>query len=507
MLEYAAERHLTGGLRLQPNKSRSSAQPIRRGFVPRQLVLAMQQHQGAPAEPIVAIGQRVRKGEMVAAPGPDRSAAVHASSSGWVRSIEQRIVLTRAGAARSSCIVVETDGEDEPLPLMRQPEWPSERAAQLQRVRDGGLVGLGGAVFPTAAKVSGVADCRMLIVNGAECEPYISCDDRLMREAAAEIVAGARRMTDLVAAPLCVIAIERDKSAALEAIGAAAESSGDPRLKLSEVPMIYPAGGERQLIELLTGNEVPSGIYPSEIGYVCQNVGTVYALERLARDREPLISRVVTVTGLGVRAAQNVEARIGTPVGELIAFCGGYSGEAVRLIGGGSMMGWALPDDSVPIGKASNCIIAAAAAEVRTDFSEWPCIRCGECATACPARLLPQELLVAAQTDDFDALEVLGLRDCIECGCCDVSCPSHIVLADRFREAKRRHALHAADVALSEAAEERFKRREERRREHRQHAALSRDSLREEARDPEARRKAIDAAVQRAEGKRSDRDP
>ena len=505
MLEYVPERHLTGGLRLEAHKSAAVAVPIRRGLLPRQLILPMHQHRGTAATPKVAVGQRVLKGEMIGAPGSDISAAVHASSSGWVRAIEQRPALAGNGVESSQCVVIETDGRDEALSTT-DTHWPSGRASQLEAIRAGGIVGLGGAVFPTAAKLAASTACKILIVNGAECEPYISCDDVLMREAAREIVDGALLMTDLLAAPLCVIAVERDKQAAHDAIGAAASAIADPRLKLAEVPTIYPAGGERQLIELLTGDEVPSAHFPSEIGYVCQNVGTVYALQRLVRHGEPLISRVVTVTGRGVRTPQNVETPIGTPIAELIEYCGGYTGDAIRLIGGGSMMGYALPSDELPIAKASNCIIAAAAIEIRTDPTEWPCIRCGECAEACPARLLPQELLVAAQTDDYDALATLGLRDCIECGCCDVICPSHIALTERFRGAKVDLALHENEVALSTEADERFRRREQRLHADEEKEADLRDSLKHAVRDSESRRQAIEAAVERSGQRRTDRD-
>jgi electron transport complex protein RnfC len=238
----------------------------------------------------------------------------------------------------------------------------------------------------------------------------------------------------------------------MEAIEEAAKRIEDPRLKLAEVPTIYPAGGERQLVELLTGEEVPSGRYPGEFGYVCQNVGTAFAAERLRAAQEPLLSRVVTVTGGGVRTPQNVETAIGTPIAELIAFCGGYTEDVVRLIAGGSMMGYALPDDDVPVSKATNCVIAATAREVRLDPYEWPCIRCGDCAMVCPSRLLPQDLLVAANAVDFPALATLGLQDCIECGCCDVICPSHIFLTERFRVAKRAVAAAEHRTAASESS-------------------------------------------------------
>jgi electron transport complex protein RnfC len=450
MVDYVFERHLSGGILLPANKTSSTARPIRRGFVPTKLVLALQQHRGRPADPVVAVGDRVLKGQLVAAAAGTPSAAVHASTSGFVRAIEERPVLGGHGVQAFPCIVIEADGRDEHMPTDALPDWPLDRAAQLEAIRSGGIVGLGGAVFPTADKLATPVPCKTLIVNGAECEPYISCDDLLMRENAAEIVAGARVLTDVLDAPRCIIAIERDKPQAMEAIERAAEAVGDARLKLAEVPTIYPAGGEKQLVELLTGEEVPSGRYPSEFGYVCQNVGTAYAVERLRVAHEPLIARVVTVTGAGVHAPQNVEAPIGTPIAELVALCGGYNEGVVRLIAGGSMMGYALPDDETPITKATNCIIAATADEVRTESREWPCIRCGDCAMVCPSRLLPQELLVAAATNDFASLTTFGLQDCIECGCCDVICPSQIRLTERFRVAKRAVAVHERRVALEQ---------------------------------------------------------
>ncbi len=502
MLEITLDRFLVGGLRLAAHKAASTARPIARGLVPPQLIVALGQHAGPVGEPLVGVGERVLKGQPLT--GPGAAAAAHAPSSGRVIRIEERLVPGGSGLRRSPCIVIETDGEDRALrPAASARAWPAEREAQLRRIAEGGLAGLGGAVFPTAAKLAALEACRLLVVNGAECEPYISCDDLLMREAPEDVVGGARLLADLLCAPSCIIAIERDKPEAVRAIAAAARATADERLRLAEVPTVYPAGGERQLIELLTGAQVPSGGLPGDLGFLCQNVGTAAALYRLATRAEPLVARIVTVTGGGVAEPQNLEVPIGTPIAWLVERCGGYSEDVARLIHGGSMMGYALPTDDLPVTKATNCIIAARPAEVRSGGDAWPCIRCGDCAVACPARLLPQQLLVAARTGDMNALADLGLADCIECGCCDVACPSRIELTGSFRAAKRAYAAHERRAQRSAEAERRFERRE-RRREH--EAARSRESqeaLRRDVRNGEdGGRDAVAAAVERARRRR-----
>jgi electron transport complex protein RnfC len=269
------------------------------------------------------------------------------------------------------------------------------------------------------------------------------------------------------------------------------------------VPTVYPAGGERQLIDLLTGEEVPTGRYPNAIGYTCHNVGTAYALHRLAVHDEPLVSRIITVTGGGIVRPQNVEVPIGTPIAHVIKCCGGYRDGVVRLIHGGSMMGYALPSDDLPVTKATSCIIAATADEVRQSTDEWACIRCGDCASVCPARLLPQEIYLAALARDFDGLGTLGLDDCIECGCCDVACPSHISLTQHFRVAKHELAKHQQHVALSTAAEQRHERRERRLEADESKGREAQEALRRSLSGGAAERQAaIRAAVERAKARR-----
>ncbi|HEX5421141.1 MAG TPA: electron transport complex subunit RsxC [Gammaproteobacteria bacterium] len=505
MLEITLARRLVGGLELAAHKTASTSQPIERCPLPPELVISLHQHGGHSAVPVVDVGRRVLKGEPIGKPGPAPSAAVHASSSGRIAAIEERLVPAGNCLRRSLCIVLETDGEDRPYRAERADPWPAERAAQLERIARGGLAGLGGAVFPTSAKLASANSCRMLIVNGAECEPYISCDDMLMRAAPEQVVSGARRLADLTGAAECLIAIERDKPQAFQAVAAAARDAADARLKLVRVPSVYPAGGERQLVELLSGEEVPSGQVPSDVGFVCQNVGTAAALHRLAEDGEPLISRIVTVTGGGVAVPRNLEVPIGVAVGRLIEHCGGYAQGVARLIHGGSMMGFALPNDTLPVTKATSCVIAAGASEVRQGGESWPCIRCGDCASACPVRLQPQQILGAAHGADFDALGALGLDDCIECGCCDVVCPSHIALTEQFRRAKHALGKHRQRRALSESADERFRRKERRREEEAERGRAAQEALRHDVDAGEAARQAaVHAAVERAKRRREE---
>ncbi len=497
MLEYTPDRRLTGGLRIAAHKGESTERPIKRGLQPARVMLSLHQHRGPAADPVVSVGAHVRKGQIVATAKSLAGANVHASISGTVGAIATQRVPSFTSAAEALCIVIDADGEPSEIEAAG-PEWPTDRVSQLMSLRDAGIVGLGGAVFPTAAKLGTVGACKVLIINGAECEPYISCDDMLMREAADQIVAGAMTMCDLLAAGQCIIAVERDKPQAIDAMRKAAGAIGSERLRLAELPSIYPAGGERQLVEVLTGDEVPAGRYPSDIGYICQNVGTAFAVHRLATFGEPLVTRIVTVTGRGVAGPRNVEAPIGTPIADLIAFCGGYTAAVRRLIHGGNMMGYALPSDTMPITKATNCIIAAAAEEVREDYTQWPCIRCGECGNACPARLLPQDLLIAARSTDHDALDGWGLDECIECGCCDIVCPSHIPLTQIFRRAKQEHEAYRRQLAFSAESEERFRDHERRRRAEADAGKRQQEALKAALKSNAAGKAAIQAAVERA---------
>jgi len=433
----------TRGIALPPHKSASTQRPIEPAPLPSELILPLEGGLSArDIKPAVVSGQRVLRGQPLVQGGGPLSTWAHASTSGIVRSLERR-PIAHPRRSESLCAVLEADGLDEVWPELKPPDltqWdtPEKLAVALSRA---GLAGLGGAVFPTGLKLAATMRRRMrlVIINGVECEPYISCDDMLMRTSPRDVLAGALALVALTGAAHGVVAVEEDKPEALQALQRALPML-DTQQKLSvvTVPAMYPAGGERQLIQALTGHEVPSLAKPTDIGYLCQNVGTAAALYRYLNTGHPVTSRITTVTGGAIAAPRNFEVRLGTRIADLVAACGGYTGTVARLIMGGSMMGVTLNSDLVPVGAATNCIVAVTERELRPNAEALPCIRCGNCSEACPAYLMPQELNLAAEHNEFATLENLGLFDCIECGCCDVVCPSLIRLTDTFKVGKRR---------------------------------------------------------------------
>ncbi len=453
-----------GGIRLPGFKAMSLRLPLERAALPRRLVLPLRQHIGVEAEPVVTVGQCVRKGELIARAPEFVSAPVHAPSSGRVVAIAEHAIPHPSGL-NAPCIEIETDGEDRWIDGLGATTDPDTLSADelRARIRAAGVVGLGGAVFPSAVKLTPVPERPVdtLVLNGVECEPYITCDDVLMRSRADDVVRGARILQRLVGAARCLIGVEANKPEAAAALRQAVAEGQAEAVEVVVVPTVFPAGGEKQLIKVVTGREVPRHGLPAQVGVVCLNVGTTVAVVEAVVHGRPLIERIVTVTGPGVRQPRNLIALLGTPVAELVAQAGGYAVDDPRLIMGGPMMGIALSGGDVPLTKAGNCVLVDVP-PARTTPSAMPCIRCGSCATVCPVRLLPQQLYWYAQSTQFDKAEEHAVFDCIECGCCAHVCPSHIPLVHYFRYAKTELAAAERDRRKAERSRQRHEERQQR---------------------------------------------
>ncbi len=380
-----------GGVHPPENKHQSLGRPIRPAGIPPELILPLNQHIGAPAAPVVEVGQKVLKGECIAKPAGFISVPVHAPTSGTVTAIEERLVAHPSGLP-AECIVIATDGEDRWVEHagIADPS-AADKATLLACIRDAGIAGMGGAGFPTSVKLgvnpkSGGIDT--LILNGTECEPYITADHALMRERAEDIVAGTRILQQLVEPRETLLGVEDNKPDAIAALRQACEGMD---MEVVVFPTKYPSGGEKQLIEILTGRQVPSGGLPADIGVVCQNMGTAVAVYRAVAHGEPLISRITTVTGEAIAQPGNFEVLLGTPMSYLLELSGFSAGRLQRLVMGGPMMGFTVPDPAVPVVKTTNCILAPTEQELPTPPPAQACIRCGMCAEACPVSLLPIE--------------------------------------------------------------------------------------------------------------------
>lgn len=457
---------IRGGVHPASHKDRSAALTIATAPVPPRLILPLRQHAGSEALPIVRVGEQVLKGQLIAMPASDVSAPVHASSSGRVVAIGPQTVPHPSGLT-ANAIVIECDGEDRWIEL----EIPADPFTQApmelaERVAQAGVVGLGGAIFPAAVKLKQGArhEIKTLLVNGSECEPYLTTDDRLMRERAEQIVDGARLIQHILRAYRIVIAIEDNKPEAIAAMRAASEPFG--AIEVSVVPALYPMGSAKQLIQEITGREVPAQGRSTSVGVLVHNVGTVYAIQQALRFGRPLISRVITVAGSCVARPRNVDVLIGTSVADVFEFCGGLSAPPEQILLGGPMMGTVLPGTDVPVIKGATGLLALARSEVpRNDAA--PCIRCSRCVDACPMGLVPLEMASHARVDDFDGAEGYGLRDCILCGCCAYVCPSHIPLVQYFQYAMgeqeaRKNAQRKTDLhrELMDGRNERIAREE-----------------------------------------------
>lgn len=485
---------IPGGIHPQENKTQSVQTPISAAPIPKQLVFPLGQHIGAPAEPCVEVGQYVLRGEKIAEAKGFVSAPIHASSSGTITAIEQRPIPHSSGLS-GLCIVLDTDGKDESIAATPCADYTAlDKQDLLNKIRNAGIAGMGGAGFPSAVKLATDKPIETLIINATECEPYITADDILMRERSEAVVEGVKILQHLIQPHKeTLIGIEDNKPEAIAALNKACEGTN---IQLVVFPTKYPSGGEKQLIMILTGKEVPNGGLPADIGIVCQNIGTTYAIKQAVIDGKPLTSRITTFTGDTLKP-QNLEVRLGTPIQYLLEHCNyeqskGSTHNHQRLIMGGPMMGFALHSDAVPIVKTTNCILAPTPAELPEQYMTQACIRCGMCAEACPASLLPQQLYWFARSNNHEQLETHNLFDCIECGACSYSCPSHIPLVQYYRSAKANIREEQADRIKAEKAKVRFEQRQER--------------LEKEAAEKEARRKARKEAAMKAKSSDAKKD-
>lgn len=450
-----------GGIHPPQNKHQSLFTPIADAGIPAQLTLPLSQHIGAPANPVVSIGERVLKGQLIAEATGFVSVPLHAPSSGVVSAIEDRQIAHPSGHS-ARCIVIDTDGQDEWGSLNGTVDYQAlEKSELLNLIRDAGIAGMGGAGFPAAVKLSVRPGTKIqtLIINGTECEPYITADDILMRERASKIIEGAEILAYLIAPDETLIGVEDNKP---EGLAALREAAAGTAIEIVEFPTKYPSGGEKQLIEILTGKQVPSGGLPSDVGVICQNLGSTVAIRDAILEGKPLISRITTVTGDSVAQPQNFEVLLGTSMDYLLEKAGFEAKRSNRLIMGGPMMGFTVPQSSVPIVKTTNCVLAPSETELPTPPPAQACIRCGMCAEVCPASLLPQQLFWFSQGKEFEKAEQHNLFDCIECGACSYVCPSNIPLVQYYRAAKAEVVQMRNDHEKAEHSRIRFEARQER---------------------------------------------
>ncbi|WP_279496542.1 electron transport complex subunit RsxC [Aeromonas veronii] len=475
-----------GGIHPADNKLQSSQSPVVDAGLPPRLIIPLRQHAGPAGDLLVQVGDKVKKGQPLTRYAKGRVVPVHASTSGTITEIGNHTVAHPSGLG-DLCVILTPDGEDEWGERNGKADyWNLERGELLERIQQAGVAGLGGAVFPTHSKLDGRGQLtEILIVNGLECEPYITTDDRLMQQYADEIMDGIRVLKHLLKPKLTLIGVEDNKPVAIEQL---TRHATDEDVLVKTVPTKYPSGGAKQTIELLTGRQVPKGGRAVDIGIMVLNVATVFAIKRAIIDGEPLIERIVTLTGDSFKKPGNAWVRLGTPVRWLLQRFELQPEAEQRVIMGGPMMGFTLPHAMVPVVKATNCLLAPTQAELPAPGPEQPCIRCSACADACPATLLPQELYWYSRAKEYDKAEKLNLMDCIECGACAWVCPSEIPLVQYYKIAKDDIREARAEAEKAERAKQRFEAKQ---------ARFEREKAAREARHAEAaaqRRQTMTAA-------------
>ena len=438
-----------GGIHPPEMKTQSNGTPLRQVPLAQRFVMPLKQHIGAEGELCVAEGQHVLRGQALTR-GWGRMLPVHAPTSGTVVAIAPHSTAHPSALAELS-VIIDADGEDRWIEREGWQDYRSQsREALIERIHQFGVAGLGGAGFPTGNKLKGGGDkIETLIINAAECEPYITADDRLMQDCAAQVVEGIRILAHILQPREVLIGIEDNKPQAISMLRAVLADARDISLRV--IPTKYPSGGAKQLTQILTGKQVPHGGRSSDIGVLMQNVGTAYAVKRAIVDGEPITERVVTLTGEAVSRPGNVWARLGTPVKHLLNDAGFCPSADQMVIMGGPLMGFTLPWLDVPVVKITNCLLAPSATEMGEPQEEKGCIRCSACADACPADLLPQQLYWFSKGQQHDKATAHNIADCIECGACAWVCPSNIPLVQYFRQEKAE--LYAISQEEKRAAE------------------------------------------------------
>jgi len=416
-----------GGIHPKYNKEMSTGITTFHTITPRQVVIPMQQHIGAPCTPLVKVGDRVLRGQKIG-DGQGLCVPVHASVSGTVIAIEPR---PHTSGRLVEAIVIENDFLDETV----EPVIPETADEIVHAIREAGIVGMGGAAFPGNVKaLSAMGNVDTLIANACECEPYITADDSLLRTNPEQVLNGMRILGDLLHAQRVVLAVEDNKKEAIAKVSKLLEN--DPEITLAVLPTRYPQGAEKQLIQSITGRQVPGGQLPVSVGCAVFNVSTFAAIHRAVEQGIPLTERIVTISGEAIAQPQNFIVRIGTPFYDLIEVAGGLHDKTERVISGGPMMGFAQSDLSVPVIKATNSILCLLKDE--NGAAENPvCLRCGKCVGVCPMRLQPLYMYRFVNAERLDELKRLNLMDCIECGSCAFTCPGKLPLVEVFRKGKR----------------------------------------------------------------------
>jgi electron transport complex protein RnfC len=423
-----------GGIHPPDKKELSKAIPITQAKIPQRVVIPLSQHLGAPCSPVVQIGQEVKRGELIGKADAFVSAPVHSSVSGKVIAISEFLMPT---GRMINSVVIESDGNDEWTALKESADYlglsPDEIKA---KIKDAGIVGMGGAAFPTVVKLSPPKEKPIdaVILNGAECEPYLTADHRLMLEKPKEIIEGLKILMKSLGVKKGFVGIENNKMDAVNIMKEAAK--GSPGITVDALEVKYPQGAEKMLIKAVTGREIPPRALPMDVGVVVQNVGTALAVYEAVRFGKPLIERVVTVTGEGINSPRNLLVRVGTLVSQLIEECGGFKGEGVKVVSGGPMMGFAMQGLDVPVTKGTSGILVMSESEVVHAEDYKPCIRCSRCIDICPMGLMPSMISVLSEVGHYEECKDYNLFDCFECGSCAFVCPSRRPIVHFVRLAK-----------------------------------------------------------------------